>query len=445
MTVDMTNSRLRFVKALKAAGLYDRAVLTKAELEKVAAGAGLGYPYWMTRLKAGRGAYTNPLILPEVVDVSPKGASSTSVRTAAVKPTKGVARRPRNLKVFRPEPVVEPTTTTIPLEGEPIAPAAAVSEAPEGAAALSVTTNVQIGVPPVNPLYVPWGNHADVRQVIASGLFYPMFITGLSGNGKTLMIQQACAELGRELIRINITEETDEDDLIGGFRLENGHTVWHNGPVVEAMLRGAICLLDEVDFGSNKILCLQPVLEGNGIYIKKINRHIRPTKGFNLFAAANTKGKGSEDGTFIGTNVMNEAFLERFAVTMEQEYPAEQVETDIVLKAMESVEAVDADFATNLVRWASLVRKTYADGGVTDVISTRRLVHIVGAFGIWRNKTKAITLCLNRFDAETKQSFITFYQMIDKQAAEEAAAKAAGNAAPTAEATTAAGDEDCPF
>ena len=263
-------------------------------------------------------------------------------------------------------------------------------------------------VPMVNKEYVPFGNFADVKKVIKSGQFYPTFITGLSGNGKTFSIEQACAQTNRELIRVNITIETDEDDLIGGFRLVNGETVWHDGPVVEALKRGAVLLLDEIDLASNKILCLQSVLEGNGVYLKKIGTYVRPAKGFQVFATANTKGKGSEDGRFIGTNVLNEAFLERFPVTFEQAYPSPATEAKILMKHCD-----DDKFISNLVDWADIIRKTFADGGIDEVISTRRLVHIAQAYSIFGDKAKAIKVCIARFDDETMKAFEELYDKVD--------------------------------
>ena len=268
-------------------------------------------------------------------------------------------------------------------------------------------------VPSKDPNFVPFGNFPDVKKIIQSGIFYPTFITGLSGNGKTLGIEQACAVLKKELIRVNITIETDEDDLIGGFRLVNGETVWHNGPVIEALERGAILLLDEVDLASNKILCLQSVLEGKGLFLKKTGRYVERRPGFNIFATANTKGKGSEDGRFIGTNVLNEAFLERFALTFEQEYPTVATETKILEKAAGSLGVLDKEFCENLANWADIIRRTFKDGGIDEVISTRRLVHVIRAFAIWQDRMKAIKLCINRFDDETKQSFLDLYDKID--------------------------------
>ena len=268
-------------------------------------------------------------------------------------------------------------------------------------------------VPDKDPNYVPFGNFSDVKRIINSGMFYPTFITGLSGNGKTLSVEQACAQLNRELIRVNITIETDEDDLIGGFRLVNGATVWHDGPVIQALNRGAILLLDEVDLASNKILCLQSILEGKGVFLKKVGRFVKPKAGFNIIATANTKGKGSDDGRFIGTNVLNEAFLERFALTFEQEYPSPKTEQKILEKVSGNLGVLDEKFCENLANWSDIIRRTFNDGGIDEVISTRRLVHIIRAFAIWNDRLKAIKVCVNRFDDETKQSFIELYDKID--------------------------------
>ena len=268
-------------------------------------------------------------------------------------------------------------------------------------------------IPEKDDTFVKFGNFNDIKKIIQSRLFYPTFVTGLSGNGKTFSIEQACAQLGRELIRVNITIETDEDDLIGGFRLVNGETAWHNGPVIEALERGAILLLDEIDLASNKILCLQSVLEGKGVFLKKIGRFVKPAAGFNVIATANTKGKGSDDGRFIGTNVLNEAFLERFPVTFEQEYPSVANEVKILDKVAQTLGVDDSNFCKRLADWADIIRKTFYDGGIEEIISTRRLVHIIRAYSIFNDKAKAIQVCVNRFDDETKQSFLELYDKVD--------------------------------
>ena len=277
----------------------------------------------------------------------------------------------------------------------------------------SLTDNV---VPQKDTDFVKFGNYTDINSIIKSKKFYPVFITGLSGNGKTLAVTQACAEAKREMIRCNITIETDEDDLLGGYRLKDGQTVWQNGPVIEAMERGAVLLLDEIDLASNKIMCLQPILEGSGVYVKKINKFVKPKLGFNVIATANTKGQGSDDGKFIGTNVLNEAFLERFPVTFEQEYPSAKIEEKIVSTKLKTAGKSDDKFAHNLVTWADVIRKTYKDGGVDEIISTRRLVHIAEAYGIFKNKMKAISVCTNRFDDDTKTSFVDLYSKVDSGA-----------------------------
>jgi MoxR-like ATPase len=301
------------------------------------------------------------------------------------------------------------------LPGE-TAPSTIINTPTETTASMSlIATNMekQNLVPSVFEGFVPWGHFKDIKQIVKSGLFYPIFVTGLSGNGKTLMIEQVHADMNKELIRVNITIETDEDDLLGGFRLVNGETKFVPGPVIEAMEKGCTLLLDECDLGSNKLMCLQPVLEGKGVYLKKVNKWITPKDGFNVMATANTKGKGSEDGRFIGTNILNEAFLERFAVTIEQPYAAASVEKKIVLGSMKKYGTVDEDFADNLVTWSEVIRKTFYDGGVDELISTRRLDHIVKAFAIFKDKMKSIEMCVARFDDDTKESFMDLYTKID--------------------------------
>ena len=278
---------------------------------------------------------------------------------------------------------------------------------------LMMSSDIENLVPSKFDGFVAWGHHSTIKQIVKSGIFYPVFVTGLSGNGKTLMIEQIHAEMKKELIRVNITIETDEDDLLGGFRLVNGETKFVPGPVIEAMTRGCTLLLDECDLGSNKLLALQPVLEGKGVYLKKVNKWVTPKNGFNVMATANTKGKGSEDGRFIGTNILNEAFLERFAVTIEQPYASNTVEKKIVLGSMKKYGKVDEKFAENLVQWAEVIRKTFYDGGIDEVISTRRLDHIVKAFAIFGDKMKSLDLCVARFDEDTKVSFLDLYSKID--------------------------------
>ena len=303
-----------------------------------------------------------------------------------------------------------PTLTDVPL----------VDESPKSEvvskAAFVVSSLIGNIVPDKDPVFVPWGYFKDIKKIVSSKAFYPIFVTGLSGNGKTMNVSQACAAANRECIRVNVTIETDEDDLLGGYRLQDGQTVWQDGPVIEAMKRGALLLLDEIDLASNKIMCLQPILEGNGVFLKKINQFVKPAKGFNVIATANTKGQGSDDGKFIGTNILNEAFLERFPITIEQAYPTNKIEEKILLNVMSDkklTSAVDNEFAKSLVTWADIIRKTYYEGGVDELISTRRLVHIVEAFSIFKNKMKAIEMCTNRFDLDTKTSFLDLYTKID--------------------------------
>ena len=309
-------------------------------------------------------------------------------------PVNGMVNPSKNVKQnLKPKPVIEQPQEKVTLQ--------------------STESTADNLVPSKEATFVSFGNYKDIKNIVKSKIFYPTFITGLSGNGKTLNIIQSCAELKRELIRVNITVETDEDDLLGGFRLVNGATVWHDGPVVDAMKRGAVLLLDEIDLASNKIMCLQPILEGNGVFLKKIGKFIEPQPGFNIIATANTKGKGSDDGRFIGTNILNEAFLERFPVTFEQQYPPIIVEQKILENVMDAYNLKDSKFTENLVKWADVIRKTFYDGGVDEIIATRRLVHIINAYAIFKNKLKSVQVCVNRFDDDTKNSFLDLYSKVD--------------------------------
>lgn len=270
-------------------------------------------------------------------------------------------------------------------------------------------------VPDVNPEYVPWGHYDDIHQIIKSNIFAPIFVTGLSGNGKTTMIEQVCAKLKRECFRVNITADTDEDELLGSWRLINGNMEWQDGPVILAMKRGAILLLDEVDLGTEKCMCLQPVLEGKGVYLKKIGQFVAPVNGFNVIATANTKGKGSDDGRFVGTRVMNEAALDRYDYTFEQEYAPRSTEKKILLKAMKKFNKIDEAFADCLVKWTEIIRKSFVEGAVDEIISTRRAINICKAYAMFGNKQKAITLSLTRFDKDTQTAFMSLYNKIDAE------------------------------
>ena len=375
--VKMNPNRAEFIRVAREFLGEDRSNITRAEIQHITAEYNLSWPSWIQKLKESRGVY----YLPDLKGVY-GGVDLSDTLNAA-----------DSAKVY-----------------QVAADSVSVQMAPS---AIGVTEPQESYVPEKFPGYVPWGNFNTVKEVIKSGIFYPMFITGLSGNGKTLMVSEVCSRLKREYVRANITIETDEDDLIGGFRLLNGETVWHDGPVVTAMKRGALLLLDEVDLASNKIMCLQPILEGSSIYLKKIGKWVHPTPGFNVIATANTKGQGSDDGRFIGTNVMNESFLERFPVTIEQTYPTNKIEERILVNELAKNDKVEDDFVTNLVKWADVIRKTFYEGGVDEIISTRRLVHIVNAFSIFDDKLKAISMCISRFDTETKESFLDLYSKVD--------------------------------
>ncbi len=384
--------------------------VSKIDLQNIADSAGLKFPHWITRdknspLKVGRGLWKIPVNGSVVVKSTP----------SPKKKAKKIA-----------EPVVsEPVTIT----DKPTAPTSVV-EMTKG------TTSTVSNIPAKDPLFVPFGNFSDVNSIFKSNMFYPIYVTGLSGNGKTFMIEQAAAKAGRELFRVNITVETDEDDLLGGFRLVDGETVWFDGPVVEAMRKGAILLLDEVDLASTKIMCLQPVLEGKGVFLKKINEFVECADGFNVVATANTKGKGDETGNFMGAGVLNEAFLERFPITVEQEYPSNAVEKKILNKVFDKLNINDSEFVDKLINWADVIRKTYVEGAIDQLITTRRLVHISNAYAIFNmDRMKAISMCVNRFDDETKMAMIDLYTKIDSGVDAEV----------TATATEEEGDNACPF
>ena len=362
----LTPKKQEFVNAMsKEYG--EGAVVSRFEINEFASKNGFNNPSWLKKpqYKCGHGKYQLP-------------TEETEVTQVVSKPI---------------QPVQTPEQTSVNL--------------------IANAFEVQNLVPSKFEGFVPWGHYNTIKQISKSGMFYPVFVTGLSGNGKTLMIEQIHAELKKELIRVNITIETDEDDLLGGFRLVNGETKFVPGPVIDAMERGCTLLLDECDLGSNKLMCLQPVLEGKGVYLKKVNKWVTPKQGFNVMATANTKGKGSEDGRFIGTNVLNEAFLERFAITIEQPYADKKVESKIVIGSMNKYGKVDEKFAENLVTWAEVIRKTFYEGGVDEIIYTRRLDHVVKAYSIFKDKVKAIDLCVARFDDDTKESFLNLYSKID--------------------------------
>lgn len=381
-----------FYAAVKAE-LGDVSTITRKQVLEICEKSNIGRPHWLfndTSLRVSRGVYS----------IAPKAPLVVDVETTT--------------------PTVTDTTMQM------------------IASVTSINPKVQMTsenyVPEKTVGYVPFGHYNDIRSIVKSGKFFPIFITGLSGNGKTMMVEQVHAELGREVVRVNITIETDEDDLLGGFRLVDGKTVWHNGPVVHAMERGATLLLDEVDLGSNKLMCLQPILEGNAIFLKKINKMVHPSKGFNVIATANTKGKGSDDGRFIGTNVLNEAFLERFSITFEQEYPDQKVEKKILKNILSKYGIEDSEFIAKLVSWAEIVRKTFADGACSEIISTRRLVHISEAYVIFGlDKMKAIKLCLNRFDQDTKESFLDLYAKLDETVSPAPTGEPAADGVATAE------------
>jgi len=384
LVMSFTNKQSAFINAAVSYNenvvAIDFNSVSKTDLTNIANSADLKFPHWLTRVptyKAGRGLWSIP------VDGAPaiKAVADSSV---------GVEKAPDSI----PKSV----------------PAVPVTVVEMTKGSTSTTENI----PAKDDLFVPFGNFSDVHSILKSKMFYPIFVTGLSGNGKTFMIEQACAKAKRELFRVNITIETDEDDLLGGFRLVNGETVWFDGPVVEAMKKGSVLLLDEIDLASTKIMCLQPVLEGKGVFLKKINEWVECADGFNIVATANTKGKGDDTGNFIGAGVLNEAFLERFPITVEQEYPTNAVEKKILEKVFDNLGLSDSAFIEKLVNWADIIRKTYVEGAIDELITTRRLVHISNAYKIFNmDRVKSISMCVNRFDVETKTAMLDLYTKVD--------------------------------
>ena len=383
--MSFTSKQMAFIGAAR---VYDENVVAidlnsvnKTDLTNIANSANLKFPHWLTRVsdyKVGRGLWSIPVNGAPAI----KAVADSSV---------GVEKAPDSI-TEKPVPAVPVT----------------VVEMTKG------STSTTENIPAKDNLFVPFGNFSDVHSILKSKMFYPIFVTGLSGNGKTFMIEQACAKAKRELFRVNITIETDEDDLLGGFRLVNGETVWFDGPVVEAMKKGSVLLLDEIDLASTKIMCLQPVLEGKGVFLKKINEWVECADGFNIVATANTKGKGDDTGNFIGAGVLNEAFLERFPITVEQEYPTNAVEKKILEKVFDNLGLSDSAFIEKLVNWADIIRKTYIEGAIDELITTRRLVHISNAYKIFNmDRVKSISMCVNRFDVETKTAMLDLYTKVD--------------------------------
>jgi hypothetical protein len=368
---DMRPSQLKFVK--EATARYGvGAVLSRGMIDTLADEIGMQKPNWLKQAeyRVGHGMFKIPEIEGVNVTVAQPETTVAMAQTAQVIP-------------FNPNAETEFDSATL--------------------------------IPDRDALYVKFGQYPDIAKIIKSGLFYPCYITGLSGNGKTFMVEQCCAEAKREMIRVNLTAETDEDDLMGGFRLINGETKYAKGPVIKAMERGAVLLLDEIDLANPaKIMCLQSVLEGKPYFVKKTGELVKPKTGFQIIATANTKGKGSDDGRFIGTNVMNEAFLERFPITVEQEYPSVAIEKKILVGVFKDLGVKDIEFSEKLVDWADIIRKTYYDGAIDELISTRRLVHISKAYSIFGDRLKAIDMCINRFDDETKSAFRELYTKIDE-------------------------------
>ncbi len=393
--IDMTKNGTRIAYKKEIDKLYGDGTFTTAQAYRAIESAGLGESTW-----SGMYALLRKHCLVE------RGVLSFKDRCGVdeSKPSKDVVKKKVQKSVADDRALLN----------EVVAPVVPVASALKmDLSVKTVPSMVMNLIPKKDPTYVAWGHFKDIKSILESRMFYPIFVTGLSGNGKTSMIREVCAKLKRDMVRVNITVETDEDDLLGGFRLVNGETVWQDGPMVVAMKTGAVALIDEVDLASHKIMCLQPIMEGQPIYLKKINQVIYPADGFNIIATANTKGKGSADGRFMGTNILNEAFLDRFSATFYQEYPSTAFESKILKKQFATKELNEDDFVEKLVKWADVIRKSFKDGAVDDIITTRRLIDIVKTFSIFKDKMKSITLCLERFDDETRDSFADLYTKVD--------------------------------
>ena len=399
----------------------DLSKVDKHDLQAIADSVGVKFPHFITRVptyRVGRGLWSVP------VDGLVANSTGTPAIKAVADSSVGVDKAP--------DPITITTKTTAPAV---VAPVVEMAKGMNGVG--------QTHIPNKDDLFVPFGSFPDMVSILKSEMFYPVFVTGLSGNGKTFMIEQACAKAKRAMYRVNITIETDEDDLLGGFRLVNGETVWFDGPVVEAMRSGSVLLLDEVDLASTKIMCLQPILEGKGVFLKKINEYVECQPGFNIVATANTKGKGDDTGNFIGAGVLNEAFLERFPITVEQDYPTAPVEKKILGKVFDSLSIQDDEFIEKLVNWADIIRKTYKEGAIDELITTRRLVHISNAYAIFdMDRMKAIQMCVNRFDDETMTAMVDLYTKVDSAVDPTASDE---EVAPIAEATEGDINNEAPF
>jgi len=397
---NLTAKQIAFLDAMSDYGIVARPAYSRNELNSVAQSIGMKYaPAWIVQdpsRRLARGMFS----VPEFTDAPHVDSGERRVTASQIRPSEK-----------QPQGSTEPAVVMNAIMGMTAGERASL-------------------VPNKMTDYVPWGHFKNVEQIIRSGFFAPIFVTGMSGNGKTTMIEQACAKAKRECFRVNITTETDEDDLLGGFRLVDGDTKFVYGPVVEAMKRGAVLLLDEIDLGSSKMMCLQPVLEGKGVFVKKIGEWITPAEGFTIVATANTKGKGDVDGRFVGTNVLNEAFLDRFDWTMEQDYASRSTEKRILVKKMEKFGHVDEDFADHLTGWAEITRKAFNEGAIDEIITTRRLENICKAFSIFKDRATAIDLALARFDAETQSAFRSLYDKVDESMSSPSSEEGEADSAP---------------
>ena len=418
---NLTSKQAAFVAAARkymTVGPSEPLTLSRETIITIAKNAGMSEPQWLTMkptYRVARGAYTIPSL---------DGKASKPAK-AATMPSKA-----------SPAPAPAPAAPT------PAVAAKSPQAVMEASMAFMEGNSM---IPEKLQTYVPFGCHTDIKKIVESGKWAPVYVTGLSGNGKTTTFEQVCAELGREFIRVNITPATDEDTLIGGFRFINNEMVWVDGPVILAMKRGAVLLLDEVDLGTTKIMCLQSVLEGKGKFIPQINQWVYPKPGFIVGLTGNTKGRGDETGRFIGANVMNEAFLDRVAMTFEQEYPKPEVEEKILTNHLKKNGSTDLAFANLLVRWADQNRRAFAEGAIEEVLTTRRLIHAVTIYSVFNDRMKAVDLVLTRFDPSTRQAMIDLYRKLDASSDGGENKEPLGEAPKAPTTTTAASSNAVPF
>lgn len=402
----------------------DNAIIDRTTVLSAARAAGVANPAWLTNdpaNRAGRGYYRIP---------ADKIAVAKSLNTTPV-----AERKPTTA-------VTVPSASAAPV----VAAAAQGTSNSLVDATLSLAAIAECGdcIPQKDALFVAYGHYDTVKRIIGSRRWAPSYVVGPSGCGKTYAYQQACADLKREYYEVQITTETTEDDLLGGFRLVNGETKFIYGPVTLAMMRGGFLVLDEIDQATSKVMCLQQVLNGKPVFLKKINQWVKPAEGFNVGATANTKGNGDDTGRFVGANPLNVAFRDRLSgMCFVADYPTPAVEKKILNKAMAVAGVDDAEFAALLVDWAGMIRKTNREGGLDETMTTRRLVQIAQNLSILGERTLAVELGINIYDEITREAMLSLFQKIDPANAPKD--DTLGKAPAAATASTSVPSTKCPF